>query len=89
MLTSTTKNENAEIRVKDSTKQRFDFCDIWPRREALQEKTKLPLFSSWWRSFIESQQTLELSNNPIEQIESIAFAYAISGDEALGKKALN
>ena len=75
--------------MKDSAKQRFDFCDIWPRREALLEKTKLPLFSSWWSSFIESQQTLELSNNPIEQIESIAFAYAISDDEALGQKALN
>ena len=81
--------ENVERRLKDSTKQTFDFCNIWSQREIILKKTELPLFSSWWKSFVESQQTLEPSNNPIEQIESIAFAYAISGDEALGQKALN
>ena len=81
--------ENVGIRLKDSTKQTFDFCNIWSQREVILKKTELPLFSNWWKSFVESQQTLEPSNNPIDQIESIAFAYAISGDEVLGQKALN
>ena len=64
--------------------QNIDFCGVWANSDAILKKIKQPRFSAWWEQLIESLQSTENSN-----LESIAFAYAITGDEDLGQKAIN
>ena len=63
--------------------QKFDFCGVWTNRDAILKKIELPRFSAWWERFIEG-----LRNAESPGLESAAFAYAVTGDEDLGQKAL-
>ncbi|HGJ66412.1 TPA: DUF4962 domain-containing protein [bacterium] len=63
--------------------QYYDFCGVYTNRDAIIEKTKLGRFMQWWQSFIEQ---MRYTDNP--PLESIAFAYAITGDDRLGHKAI-
>jgi len=63
--------------------EKYDFCGVYSNRDAIIEKTKSGRFLAWWRKFVEQMNT---ADNP--SLESIAFAYAVTGDENLGRKAL-
>jgi len=63
--------------------QHIDFFGVWAHRDAILKKTELPRFSAWWERFIEG-----LRNTESPSLESAAFAYAITGDEDLGQKAI-
>ncbi len=62
----------------------IDFCGVWQNREIIRQKIHLPRFSSWWKSFIE-----HIRNADNISLELISFAYAITDDDQLGRKALN
>jgi len=64
--------------------QKIDFCGVWAHRGDILRKTELPRFSEWWEQFIEQLRNAE---NP--SLETIAFAYAVTGDEDLGQKAIS
>ncbi len=61
-----------------------DFCGVWLNREKINQKAQLPRFSSWWEHFIE-----QIKNTDSISLELISFAYAVTGDELLGQKALD
>jgi len=63
--------------------QKFDFCGVWANKNLIKEKTNLPRFSPWWNRFLVS-----LRNSESPPLESVAFAYAVTGDESLGQKAI-
>ncbi len=63
--------------------QKIDFCGVWAHRDDILKKTELPCFSAWWERLIEQLQNAE---NP--SLETVAFAYAVTGDENLGQKAV-
>lgn len=62
---------------------KIDFCGVWMHRDAILKKTELPRFAEWWEKFIDGLRQAESPG-----FETAAFAYAISGDEDLGQKAL-
>lgn len=64
--------------------QSIDFCGVWANQEAILDKIKLPRFSNWWESFIDSMRKSERPS-----LESVSFVYAITGDEELGQKAIS
>ena len=63
--------------------QKIDFCGVWANQEAILKKTELPRFSEWWERLIE-----QLRNSETPSLETLAFAYAVTGDEYLGQKAI-
>jgi len=63
--------------------QKIDFCGVWKNRDAILKKTELPRFSAWWERLMEQLRSVE---NP--SLETVAFAYAVTGDEDLGQKAI-
>jgi hypothetical protein len=63
--------------------RKIDLCGVWANRDAILEKTQLLRFSDWWKRLVEGLRNAE---NP--SLERIAFAYAITGDESLGLKAI-
>ena len=56
--------------------QKIDFCGVWKNRDAILKKIELPRFSAWWERLIEQLRSEE---NP--SLETIAFPYAVTGDE--------
>jgi hypothetical protein len=69
--------------MKGDRMKSIDFCGVWSNREAIIDKTKLPRFSAWWEHFVDSMRNSERSS-----LESISFAYSITGDDILGRKAI-
>ncbi len=64
--------------------QQIDFCGVWAHRDDILRKTELPRFAEWWERLMEQLRNAE---NP--SLETIAFAYAVTGDEDLGQKAIS
>lgn len=64
--------------------QKIDICGVWANRDVVFKRAELPKFSAWWKRFVESMRNAESPS-----LESAAFAYAITEDEALGRKALH
>jgi len=64
--------------------QSIDFCGVWANHDTILDKIKLPRFSLWWEQFIDSMRK---SDRP--SLESVSFAYTITGDEELGQKAIS
>lgn len=62
----------------------IDFCDVWQNREEIRQKIQLSRFSSWWKNFIK-----QMKDSDNVSLELISFAYAITDDDQLGRKALN
>lgn len=63
--------------------QKHDFCNVYKNRDILIEKTKLDRFSKWWERFID-----QMKNADRPSLEALSFAYAVTGDEYLGQKAV-
>jgi len=63
--------------------QKNDFCGVRVNRNNILKKTELPRFSAWWERLIKSSRETERPS-----LESIAFAYAVTEDKALGQKAM-
>lgn len=62
----------------------IDFCGVWKNREEIRQKIQLSRFSSWWKNFIK-----QMKDSDNVSLELISFAYAITNDDQLGRKALN
>ncbi|MEK7395554.1 MAG: heparinase II/III family protein [Candidatus Poribacteria bacterium] len=63
--------------------QKHDFCGVDANRDNIIEKTKLERFSKWWERFLE-----QMKNADQPSLETLSFAYAVTGDEQLGQKAI-
>ena len=63
--------------------QKHDFCGVDANRDNIIEKTKLERFSKWWETFLE-----QMKNADQPSLETLSFAYAVTGDEQLGQKAI-
>jgi len=70
--------------MKPQEFQSIDFCGIWANHDVILEKIKLSRFSDWWERFVDSMRKSERPS-----LESISFAYAITSDEELGRKAIS
>ena len=63
--------------------QRVDFCGVWGDRDGILEKTELPQFSNWWERLMKHIRETERPS-----LDSMAFSYAVTGEEDLGQKAI-
>lgn len=66
-----------------------DWCGVWGKLDRIRANVEHPRFADWWKRYLEGLRALgKMPDEPAGQAESLAFAFAVTGDASLGEKAL-